>query len=222
MADPERTARARIRDAALARFAEHGFARTHLKDIAADAGVTTPLITHHFGSKDALRAECDRHVAALIREQKSAGVGRDPDAGLLQQMRAVYAATPIMAYLARTLSDSSPHVDELVDLIVEDAVDYTEAAVADGIIRPSERLREQVIAVTIWQLGAMALHQHVTRLSGVDLLGTDPQSLARWSSLISEILAVGMIEPDYYAKLRPALESATTPHQTDPDTGGTP
>ena len=211
MAPNEVTTRERIRDAALLRFATQGYARTHLKDIAAAVGVTTPLITHHFGSKNALRAECDRHVAALIKEQKTAGIDNHPDADLLQRIRAVYVDTPILEYLARALSEQSPQVDELVDLIVEDAVEYTERAVEQGMIRPHPRLREQVIALTIWQLGAMSLHHHVARLTGVDLLGGDEESLLRWTSLLSEILTHGVIEPDYYDRLTRVLDPSQDP-----------
>ena len=46
--DPDLTAAARIRNAALRRFARDGFG-VGLRAIAADAGVTAGLITHHFG-----------------------------------------------------------------------------------------------------------------------------------------------------------------------------
>ena len=70
------TARARIRQAAIRRFAADGIDKARLKDIAADAGVTTPLITHHFGTKDGLRAACDEYLAEQIKEQKELGLSR--------------------------------------------------------------------------------------------------------------------------------------------------
>jgi AcrR family transcriptional regulator len=102
----DRTARARIRDAAIERFANEGVAAANLKDIAADAGVSTPLVIHHFGSKDGLRAECDEYVAAVIKEQKTAAMAAgkgslDP----FQAVREAYEGTPIIRYLARTIGD---------------------------------------------------------------------------------------------------------------------
>ncbi|MGH3750942.1 MAG: helix-turn-helix domain-containing protein, partial [Micromonosporaceae bacterium] len=49
------TARARIRDAALRLFAERGIGPATIRDIAKAAGVSSGLVRHHFGSKEALR-----------------------------------------------------------------------------------------------------------------------------------------------------------------------
>jgi len=43
-----------IRDAATRLFAERGFSRTSVRDIAAAAGVDPTIVIRHFGSKDAL------------------------------------------------------------------------------------------------------------------------------------------------------------------------
>ena len=57
--DPEDlTARARIRDAALLHFGEQGFDRATIREIARTAGVSSGLVRHHFGSKQALREAC--------------------------------------------------------------------------------------------------------------------------------------------------------------------
>src|ERR1700734_3579299 len=71
------TARARIRDAAIASFATTGFDAT-VREIAARARVSPGLITHHFGSKETLRAECDSEVLRQLVEIKLDGVRRSP------------------------------------------------------------------------------------------------------------------------------------------------
>jgi len=118
--DPDRTARARIRDAAFARFATDGVAATSVKSLAADAGVSPALVIHHFGSKEGLRAACDEYVVEghrrLIRSTSSSS--SDP----MQVLRQIDESLPIVAYLARTLPDPSPHVAELVDELLDNAL----------------------------------------------------------------------------------------------------
>lgn len=79
----ERT-RLLVTRAALAVFAERGFAGASLRDIAAKAGSAHGLIRHHFGSKDGIwRAAVDhaisRHLRALEPHmQRAADPGADP------------------------------------------------------------------------------------------------------------------------------------------------
>jgi AcrR family transcriptional regulator len=73
--------RATILAAARARFAEHGYARTSVRAVAADAGVDSALVHHYFGTKDdlfvaALELKVDPRVASqLIAEGGVEGAG---------------------------------------------------------------------------------------------------------------------------------------------------
>jgi AcrR family transcriptional regulator len=58
------TARARIRDAAIALFADRGIGPATIRDIAQAAGVSSGLVRHHFGSKEGLRRACDDYAMA--------------------------------------------------------------------------------------------------------------------------------------------------------------
>lgn len=61
--------RAKILQAALTAFAEHGFAAANIRDIAEKAGATHPMITYHFGGKDKLwRAAVEEMFLQLRRE----------------------------------------------------------------------------------------------------------------------------------------------------------
>jgi AcrR family transcriptional regulator len=66
------TGRARIRDAALEQFGVHGFDGATIRGIAEAAGVSSGLVQHHFGSKDALRRACDEAVLELVRRKLAA------------------------------------------------------------------------------------------------------------------------------------------------------
>ncbi len=165
----DRSTKARIRDAAIECFAADGIAGTSIRTIAAEAEVSPGLVMHHFGSKEALREACDHHVAAVIREMKgdalSAGAALDPVAAL----RSSSGGPPLLRYLARTLIDGSPHVSEVVDEMVNDAVEYIELGVAAGLITPSDYPRERATVLALWSLGAVVLHEHLERLLGVDI-----------------------------------------------------
>jgi len=206
--DPDRTARARIRDAAIERFAADGVAATNLKDIAADAGVSTPLVIHHFGSKEGLRAACDEHIASLIREQKTKAMAAGKNLDPFQAIRETYDGTPVIRYLARTIADGSPHVDELIDEMIEDSLTYLAEGVESGLIKPAENLREQASLLCLWQLGTLVLHEHAKRLLGIDLIDGDTRSLIKWMRINAEILAKGVIDEGFYDKWRDAMKAA--------------
>ena len=169
--DEDRTAKARIRDAAIECFAASGVDGTSIRTIAGAASVSPGLVIHHFGTKDGLRVACDQYVAARIREQKAGamaqGAGFDP----LASLRGATSGPPIIRYLARTLVDGSPHVAELVDELIADAVAYIDVGVESGLLTPSEHPRERAALITLWSLGGLVLHEHMTRHLGVDITG---------------------------------------------------
>jgi AcrR family transcriptional regulator len=206
------TARARIRDAAITRFAADGVAATTLKAIAADAGVSPPLVAHHFGSKDGLRAACDEHVAARIRAGKHATLtgGLDPLSGLRQ----IGEGPPLVRYLARTLADGSEHVRVLLDELVDDAVEYMERGVEHGLLKPTDRPRERAAVMILWQFGALVLHAHVERLVGADLMSDDPADFASWALAAGEILTHGVITETLFEQLRQAAETLASERDT--------
>lgn len=130
------TARARIRDAAIARWGREGFG-VGVRTVAADAGVSAGLVIHHFGSKDALRAACDEHVLARIHEEKSAAVGSTPPAEVVAKLATLDQYAPLFAYVVRSLLDGGSLAARFVDGLVEDAEKYLEDGVAAGTVKPS-------------------------------------------------------------------------------------
>lgn len=199
--EDDRTTVARIRDAAITAFADAGVAATTIRGIAAASDVSPALVMHHFGSKARLREVCDRHVATLVREakQKAAaeGAGIDP----LAQLQAYDEGLPLLRYLARTLVDGSPHVAELVDEMVADAVEYTEQGVASGLMRPADDAYGRAAVLTLWSLGAVVLHDHVHRVLGADLTGT-AADMAPYAVPAAEVLGRGVLAPGVYERIR--------------------
>lgn len=203
--DRDRTAKARIRDAAIIRFAADGVAATSLRSVASDAGVSPPLVIHHFGSKEGLRTACDRHVVELLwayQEKLAVEAPGDP----LSVLQRTHHELPLLAYLARTIPDASPHVDTLIDEMVADSVRYLAAAEVDGRVKPSAYPRERAVVLVLWQLGALVLHQHATRLLGADLLG-EPEGARRWWLPSAEILSKGVIAEALFDRWRESAEA---------------
>ncbi|MGZ8715092.1 MAG: helix-turn-helix domain-containing protein, partial [Mycobacterium sp.] len=80
-ASDDRTAIARIRDAAIDQWGQNGF-NVGLRSVAEAAGVSAALVIHHFGSKDGLRKACDEYVAEEVRQSKSeSSQSSDPPRG---------------------------------------------------------------------------------------------------------------------------------------------
>lgn len=212
----DRSTSARIRDAAIACFAEAGVDATPVRRIAAVAGVSPALVIHHFGTKDALRVACDRHVAALIRARKTdavrQGAGFDPVAAL----RAGADGPPLLAYLARTLTDGTPHVAELLDELVDDAVAYMADGEAAGMLRPTAQPRQRAAVLLLWSMGALVLHEHAARLLGADLLG-EPEQLLGYVAPAFDILGRGIMTEQAFAQLAAAMAPDASAASAAPD-----
>ncbi|KRD43269.1 TetR family transcriptional regulator [Cellulomonas sp. Root930] len=152
------TARARIRDAAVARFGRDGF-RAPVRAIAEDAGVSAALVIHHFGSKDALRAACDEHVLTVIREEKSAAITNASPADTIGMLARVQEYAPLFAYIVRSLLDGGALAGHFVDGLVDDAEAYLEAGEAAGTVRASADPRGRARQVIATQVGLILLAQ---------------------------------------------------------------
>ena len=153
------TARARIRDAAIECFAEEGF-ETGLRAIAVRAGVSPGLITHHFGSKAALRAECDAEVLRQYRVVKSDAVAR-PSAHLLEALTAPGVSATILVYLLRAILAGGRSAKDFLDHLIDDARAVMAQGVGVGLLRPSRDEEARLRYLTYQTLGALVV-QFVT------------------------------------------------------------
>lgn len=208
----DRTTVARIRDAALACFAEAGVAATTVRHVAERAGVSPALVIHHYGSKAALRTACDAYVAAFLRERKTAAMRAGPGFDPLALLRPEDDRVPLLPYLARVLGEGSPEVDALVDELVADAERYLSEGVASGTVRPHDHPAGVAAVLTLWSLGALTLHRHVRRLVGVDLTAPAAQVLTAtgYVAPAMEILSRGLVDPAIYDRLARAAADAAS------------
>ena len=132
----DRTAIARIRDAAIDQWGQVGF-NVGLRSIAEAAGVSAALVIHHFGSKDGLRKACDDYIAGEIREAKSESVTTSDPAAWFAQMAEIDSYAPTMAYLVRSMQSGSELAKSFWKRMLQDAEEYLEEGVRAGTLKPS-------------------------------------------------------------------------------------
>ena len=143
------TAAARIRDAAIEQFGEHGFG-VGLRSIAEAAGVSAALVIHHFGSKDGLRKACDDYVAEEIRSSKSEAMRSSDPATWFAAMAEIEEYAPLMAYLVRSMQSGGELANTLWRKMIDNAESYLDEGVRTGILKSSRdpAARAKYLAIT--------------------------------------------------------------------------
>jgi AcrR family transcriptional regulator len=143
------TAAARIRDAAIEEFGEHGFS-VGLRAIAEAAGVSAALVIHHFGSKEGLRKACDDYIAEEIRSGKSEAMQSTDPATWFAQMAEIESYAPLMAYLVRSMQTGGELAKALWQKMIDDAEAYLDDGVRTGLLKPSRdpRARAKYLSMT--------------------------------------------------------------------------
>lgn len=147
--------RARIRNAAIEEFAISGFGAS-VRDIAARAAVTAGLITHHFGSKDNLRAECDTEVIRQYRALKSDGMAMSP-AQSIAVIAELDEYAPMFVYILRSVRDGGRAGSEFLEQMVQEAIAFTEEGEKSGLIRPSRNAEARARYLVTSSLGGIIL-----------------------------------------------------------------
>jgi AcrR family transcriptional regulator len=212
------TARARIRDAALLQFAELGVKGATIRGIAEAAGVSPGLVQHHFGSKEALREACDTYAMEVVRRTTQTPTSEFSDPGFLSVTMRV--TMPVRRYMARAMVDGSPAASALFD----EMVDYTEQYLrnpASGLAAPrTSDLRAYAVTMVALSLGPLVLHEHLSRVLGVDALTVE--GFPRLGLAMVEIFAGDLLGPEAveqartaYAQMRAASPARSTPATPD-------
>ena len=164
------TAKAKLRDAAIELIAKNE--PFTARSVAEKAGVTPGLIRHHYGSMAGLEEACDDHIAEIIRDSKDRATANVGSVDVLAAIRDSGEAH-VMGYLARRLTQGSSRIDKLVDLLAEDATGYIQRAIDAGVMTPLADVPTAARMLTIYSLGALALHTHLERLLDIDITQTD-------------------------------------------------
>ena len=137
----DRTARARIRDAALFCFARDGFG-TPLRVIAERAGVSVPLITHHYGTKDNLRQVCDDWVLERFTEMEIMAIRSPSRVGA--ELADTSQSSILTVYMVQCFRDASTSARPFFDKYVERMRQIVATAEAAGMVNPTDDEEERV------------------------------------------------------------------------------
>lgn len=151
------TTTARIRDAAIQQFGEHGFS-TGVRAIATAAGVSAGLVIHHFGSKDGLRKACDDYIAEQIRSAKTESIQSSDPATWFAQMAEIEEYAPMMAYLVRSMQSGSALAQGFWQKMLGNVEQYLEAGVRAGTLKPSRDPKARAKYLGIMGGGAFLLY----------------------------------------------------------------
>lgn len=198
------TARARIRDAALAQFAEYGFDRATIRGIAQAAGVSPGLVRHHFGSKDGLREVCDAYalrvlhgyVEEVMPDVMASGGPSDPE-GFVKSWAPL---NPFRWYVARAMIDGSEGAARIFDEMVtmtEQTLHQTDALRPDP---PTDNLRTRAAIMVAMALGVPAFRAHLARNIGADI--ASPEGDRQVTLALLDIQSHPTITPEAAQALR--------------------
>lgn len=185
--DPDLTARARIRDAAMAVYALHGAKGATVQVIAAEAGVSTGLIRHHFGSKEGLLVACDAHAIGTLLDQAHRAL--DEESTQPGFATAMYHSTQSeIRYLARALVDGSRSAAELYDVGSDLTERFLSERWPERFAPGSSAARDAAAVMSTMHLGQLVLHMHLSRRIGADSL--DPAHAPRVGAAMTAVYSV--------------------------------
>ena len=188
------SSRARLRDAAVRLFAERGVAGTSVRDIAEAAGVTAGLITHHFGSKERLKAAVDELMVEVFTAPLTASSDRSsPTAeGVAEALAHTMAAHPdLRAYLRRSFLENDPASGEVFDRFVGLLRERLAEMQAAGTLRADLDLEWAPLQVLFLHFGPLLLGPAVERILNIDSYADDV--IRRRSRAHVELLSRGFL-----------------------------
>jgi AcrR family transcriptional regulator len=179
-------------------FGERGIEGASIRDIAAEAGVSSGLVRHHFGSKEALRDACDRYAKDRMI-QIGAELTQDGDLTGLDPLVLHPIAFPLQLYIVRSMMDGS----ETATALFLEGVDAVEAWASSYGITPKDP-RGYAAALAAIKLSVFILRDQVSKALGEDI--TTPAGYNRIGQALMEVFTIPLITPEQVEKLQQRSE----------------
>ena len=181
------TARARIRDSAFKLIATEGARGATLRAIAKEAGVSSPLVLHHFGSKQGVIEAVEEWVQTQLRASTADdGDSSDPSrahARRTEGFAALMSAEPLLAsYIRRMLLESSDEGLDLFSRMVTDGAGDLRRRAGSGMARPVDDVAAVAAVISLMALGPVLLPDHLVHVLG-------DEGVERWRTALSDLLS---------------------------------
>ena len=188
------TAAARIRNAALERFARDGLAATSIRDVAEAAGVSAGLVQHHFSTRRGLRDAVNDYVASVVGDAFSdtdSSQGGDPIAELGDRITSVVREHPTaILYVARALAEGDDAVLRLFDAFYEIAASEQARLRRAGLLRSDVDRVWAALQPLVWNLGCVLFSDAISRRLPESFFS--PGGLERWNAASTAFFAHGV------------------------------
>jgi AcrR family transcriptional regulator len=183
--------RARIREAALRLYAEHGLQATSIRMVADEAGLSPGAVMHHFKSKDVLAEAVQHAVIAKIRQVVSeVGLDAPPPVATRERWLAshpVAGHNPASAgYLRRVILDGGPAGVALFTEGFELVRSEMQALVEAQVARPLPDPEVGLVLYRAVHLAHIVFGPLVEQMLGLSL--SDPAVLARFRDAAVDLL----------------------------------
>jgi AcrR family transcriptional regulator len=205
----DRDGRERILRVAIRSFSEAGYEGTTTAGVARAAGVTQPLVHHHFGSKEGLWRAAMDELFAEVPSIPSATGGSPAEqlrAGFERFVRFIAARPEITRVIAREGAAASPRLTYLVDRYLRapfrQVVATLEAGQRAGVV--ARDLRPDLLLFFL--LGAGSHLFDVTALAR-ETLGTEtssPRTREDFVRVLLEVLQGGILRAEPRKRARRA------------------
>lgn len=186
---------ARIRNAALERFAERGVRATSIRDVAAGAGVSAGLVQHHFGTKAGLRDAVNEYVIQVAVDTFGGLFRGRADADAWTAMGDTVTAwvrdNPLaLRYLARGLADGDAQVNAVFDALLGIARrEWLEPLARHGGLADGVDQDWAALHVLVFNLASVLLEPAISRQLDQPFLA--PEQLQRWNAATTELYRRG-------------------------------
>ncbi len=200
--EEDRTARARVRDAALELYAEHGEDRVTMRQVADLAGVSPALVVHHFGSKAGLREAVVDRVRSWMRELFDMATSSDVVADFRAQewssmsdvlTRGLPPGSPLPRYVGRLIMTGDPVGTELIRTWHTLTVELYRRWEEDGLLLAGPDPETRAALTLSADLGTIFLADHWRQVLGYDPLVGD--GLQRWAEEATRVYAALLPTP---------------------------